>query len=630
MHLRPLTIFCLCLLLASMAPAQDEPDSPVDPERAREEAQEVIPPQEPMNPREELFLAIELKDLAAARRALEQGADLEINDGVPSALATAALYDDLRMVDLLLEFGADPVALEDSPLEEAIRRENARMVELLMRSGARVPPAAAGQQLFRLAQRGDGARRLSEILLDHGADPNLCLAAATVGARIDLMKLCLGRQAEVGELPAELNALSVALASGEPEILELILAQGPGAETLAGALVDAIAAGRMDLVQRAVAAGARPAYEHVEAAIDNGQTEICLFLLEQSPPDDPSLLAGGDAAALIQRASDLGFEEIAEALERKSGVSVWQKAPWLPTLAGVLLAAVLGGLALNWLIRGRRAASAGVPAAGVPAAGVPPTRLGGVLDRSPRAPAPTPPASPQKQSRPAPAAAASSSPVEPAAPSPAGDGGWQLVPEPVAEALPAGLSEEPLVASVGGDGAPAAEIQMPAVDLSRDAAAVFAAARQASSGETVRPDAPDRRQLVLVTPSRVTMLHSCPAPGSLASRELAAAERIAPASPARNIAVIAYTELDPMSTEVTTAIPFFDLLQKLGYLGHAVWIFEGHVSAMAPGCQDADVLIVDDGMMPYLPGNWRSVATRAMRGNEVHLFERKTGALRKL
>ncbi len=80
----------------------------------------------------------------------------------------------------------------------------------------------------------------------------------------------------------------------------------------------------------------------------------------------------------------------------------------------------------------------------------------------------------------------------------------------------------------------------------------------------------------------------------------------------------------------TAAIPFFGLLRKLGYLGHAVWIFEGHVSAMAAGCQDADVLIVDDGMMPYLPGNWRSVATRAMRGSEVHVFERKTGSLRRL
>ncbi len=273
------------------------------------------------------------------------------------------------------------------------------------------------------------------------------------------------------------------------------------------------------------------------------------------------------------------------------------------------------------------------PAAVPPAAVVPALAAANAAATIPVGSLQTPLAAPPVQ---APAPPAPSAGGFAAAPAPvvAGEGGnaWQLVPEPVVEARPV---EAPAVEAAAGPaavvpGVPAVEVRMPEVDLSRDAAAVFAAARQASSGETVRPDAPDRRQVVLVTPARVTMLHSCPAAGSLAPQELTAAERIAPAATSRNVAVIAYTDLDPMSAEIQAAIPFFDLLKRLGHLGHAVWIFEGHVSAMAAGCQDADVLIVDDGMMPYLPGNWRSVATRSMRGSEIHVFERKTGALRRL
>ncbi len=681
MRLRLSSLCCLCLLLPSAVPAQDEPELPFDPEQFQQMLnkqseerieEEVIPPQEPMNPREELFLAIELRDVEAARKVLEEGSEFEINDGVPSPLATAALHNDLRMVALLLDFGADPSAIGDSPLEEAIRHENARMVELLMRAGAQVPVGDAGQQLFRLAQRGGGARELSEILLDHQADPDLCLAAATAESRIDLMMYCLGREADLRSLPAQMNALSVALASGEAEIVDLVLEQGPTDATMAGALGDAVAAGRMDLVRRAVAAGAEPTFGHLEAAVDHGQTEICLFLLEQSPPDDAAVLSGGDAQGLIQRAGDLGLEEMAAALRRKSGLSVW-KNPWLPGLAGALFFAFLGGLVLN-LLRRRSRTTTPTPAESAPwvrprpappaaAAAAPPAAAAApaaaVRVSSPPVPGPPGAAAPGPGMSPAatipvgsvqafPAtseAPAVPRPSPPAMPAPenaggsrfaavpdpplAGGEGWQLVPEPVAEVRAAGLPPEPVVASAAG-GEPAVELRMPPVDLSRDVASVFAAARHASSGETVRPDAPDRRQVVLVTPSRVTMLHSCPAPGSLSPLELAAAEGIAPVATPRNVAVITYTELDPMSSEISTAIPFFDLLKKLGYLGHAVWIFEGHVSAMAAGCQDADVLIVDDGMIPYLPGNWRSVATRAMRGSDVHLFERKSGSLRRL
>ncbi len=737
---------CAWLLAASPSPAQEpafeqqpqpaeqqRDDSPQDlPED--EPAENVLPPEEPMTPREELFLAIELKDLEAARGALRRGADGEISSGETTPLATAALHNDLRMVVLLLDAGGDPNATSDSPLEEAIRNENIRMVELFMRSGAQVPAGATGQQLFWLAQRGDAAQELSRILLDHEADAGQCLAAATTRARADLMKYCLSRGADAGSLPAEMSILGVALASGDAELVDLILAGSAVEQMLRGAFTDAVAAGRMDLVQRALAVGAVPAFEQVEAAIENGHPDICLFLLDQSAAEDPPVLRGGDAAALIQRAGDLGYAEAAAALRSKSGLSAWTAVmEWLPLALSGLLIVVLSGLLVSSLLRRRgkrppaRAAdpSAYPPAGARPAAGAPARTESGAMpagEPPPAADAPAAvpastvhpagraakvanpaatlpvgaipmmpsvppgpeasmPAAPVRAVPPAPVvppavapAAVLPAPVVPAAVAPAAVppapvaapaatppiaataavgpaspdvptaaapataapqavavGGtsdvWHLAPEPVAEA--------PVVPTAGRVAAaaaaqPAVELRMPEVDLSRDADAVFEAARSASSGETVRPDAPDRRQVVLVTPSRVTMLRSCPAAGSLAPEQLAAAMELAGPLPARNVAVIGYTDLDAMGDDITQAIPFFELLRKLGYLGHAVWIFEGHVSAMAAGCRDADVLIVDDGMMPYLPGNWRSVATRTMRGSEIHVFERKTGSLRHL
>ena len=643
----------------------------------------VIPPQEPMSLREELFLAIELRDLEAARAALVRGAESEISRGDPSPLATAALHDNLRLVMLLLDFGGDPAATLDSPLEEAVRNENSRMVELLMRAGARVPEGPPGQELFRLAQRGGAGKELSRILLDHGAGAGQCLAAATAQARVELMKYCLRRGADPSDLPAGLNPLEVALASGNAEAVDMVLAGGVTDPMLSGAFTEAVAAGRMELVERALTAGAVPAFEQVEAAIEGGQPEMALFLLDQSHADDATALEGGDAAALRQRAADLGFAQVAAALKDRTGSGSWEVGRWLPIVLGVVTVA-----GLIWLLAGRRgrrparavtvvessrperpvsSRPAGPRPAGPRPAGPRPAgpavrrepEVAGTPDGTVPSPGSALPDPVPARAAEAPAAAVTSPETSTAATRPIGaipmmpqvsagpetasppsaaspvagskGGGWHVAPEPAAapELIPEPVrrSGVPPVANLPP---PAVELRMPEVDLARDADAVFDAARAASSGETVRPDAPDRAQVALVTPARVTLLQSCPAPGSLAPEQLAAAERLAGGEPARNVAVIAYTDLDAMSQEIQHAIPFFELLRQLGYLGHAVWIFEGHVSAMAAGCQDADLLIVDDGMMPYLPGNWRSVATRVMRGSDIHLFERKTGALRRL
>ncbi|MEM7582697.1 MAG: ankyrin repeat domain-containing protein [Acidobacteriota bacterium] len=697
----------------STPPASEPREAPREPSRPRAIAVEVPPP-EPISPREALFLAIELRDIEAAREALRNGAEAEINLGNPSPLATAALHDDVRMVALLLSFGGNPGTTKDSPLEEAVRHENVRIVELLLRSGARVPAAGSGVEMFRLAQRGSKAQELSKALLDSGGNPDLCLIAATRSANLDLMRFCLSRSADVGALPEDLNILSVALASEDAGFVGQVLGYGLEDRVLAGALRPAITVGNMDVVQRAVTAGAKPAFGDVEAAVESGGAEIGLFLLDQTAPKDSSVLAGGDVRSLIQRTDDLGLSELSSALRRKAGLSTWSLERLLPFLVGVALVLALVTLVGRNLGRstapkvsisgvgpstGRRRPDASRPSAPAPvaagsqqsvptdqpqqsaapradlapafeplspaademaapapapqpsavaAASVPLAEVLAAQEVAPipaqSAPAPTaqpagpalappapvepPPASPAPQ----PAAQAVPQPAAPAMPAaaavsapPAGEGAWEVAPD---LAVPSSTANAPV--AVVPQATPGFEVKMPEVDLSHSADRVFAAARQAAAAPSNQPQNAGRRNVALVAPSRVTLLHPCPVPGSLRPEQLAMAERLVPSTMPRNVSVIAYNELEAVKSDISQAIPFFQLLSMLGYLGHAVWIFEGHVSAMAAGCQDADILIVDDGMMRFLPGNWRSVASRVMRGQDFYVFERQTGNLRRL
>ena len=703
-------------LLGAASVSAQEPVSPSSGEQPEERPAPVgqataalpaVPDPEPINPREALFLAIELRDEEAARRALRQGAEPEISLGDPSPLATAALHDDLRMVRLLISYGGNPGTTEDSPLEEAIRNENELIAALFLRSGASVPVGLQGEEMFRLAQRGSKYRELSKVLLDNGGNPDLCLAAATRHSRIEAIKYCLSRGGNVANLPAELNLLSVALVSEDSGFIESVVEQGLADRVFAGAIDEAIAAGELDLVRRAVTSGARLGFSQIESAVESGHPEICMLLLDQTPPDDPSVLAGGDVEELVQRAEDLGFDELSEILRRKSGRLSWTTGTILLGVIGVVLTLAL----LVFLIKNfrRQAVKVSVPANLSPTAPRRAKPSSTVDDRPIRSSAPddravaTPPTSPAPAAtaQPAPSVAfqpprptsiepVAPSPVQPtlvqpapvqpvpvqpapvqpspvqpapvqpapvqpapvqpapvqpapvqpaqvqpalaqpipeAIPAPAIGESWQVAPEPVPLAPPARKAAATLVAQP--QEVATFEIRMPEVDLSRRADAVFQAARQAAAGAP-QPGVSEQRQVVLVTPARVTMLYPCPAPDSVAPQELAAAEELVPPETPQNIAVIAFNDLQALHGGIIEAMPFFGLLRQLGYLGHAVWIFEGHVSAMTPGCQDADLLIVDDGMMRHLPGNWRSVATRVMRGADIYAFERKAGTLRRL
>jgi hypothetical protein len=167
--------------------------------------------------------------------------------------------------------------------------------------------------------------------------------------------------------------------------------------------------------------------------------------------------------------------------------------------------------------------------------------------------------------------------------------------------------------------------RMPDVDVLPTIEDVFVEVRNKAKREPQLPGAsPDNRHLIVVTPGRMLMYQPCPPAGSMPAGQVASIEKMMPSTVKRDIAVIAYTDLQAVKTNIGRAIPFMGLLLGFAYVGHAVWVFEGHPSALAAGCRDADLLFVDGGMVPHLADGWAAIAANVMRRKEIYIHDRAT------
>ena len=174
-----------------------------------------------------------------------------------------------------------------------------------------------------------------------------------------------------------------------------------------------------------------------------------------------------------------------------------------------------------------------------------------------------------------------------------------------------------------------AEVRMPEVDVLPGMDALFDKARQAARGEGEMPPGAHGRHVIIVTPGRMMKFQPCPPPGSMADASVQNVERMMPSAVKRNVAAIAFTELEALQKDAGRAIPFLGFLLGFAYIGHTVWVFEGHPSALAAGCSEADVLLVDGAMVPHLQEDWRAVAGKAMRHPEIYVHDRATYSLKK-
>src|SRR5437867_3010759 len=173
-------------------------------------------------------------------------------------------------------------------------------------------------------------------------------------------------------------------------------------------------------------------------------------------------------------------------------------------------------------------------------------------------------------------------------------------------------------------------LHMPEVDELPNIEELFEKARKAAAGDPgLAPEHPGQH-VIVVTPGRTLMFQPCPPPGSMPPSQVASIQQMISPKVKRNVAAIAYTELSALTSDLSKAVPFFGFLLGFAYIGHAVWVFEGHPSALAAGCRDADVLIVDGSMVPHLQKDWMAIASSVMRTPEIYVHDRATYSLRKV
>jgi hypothetical protein len=145
--------------------------------------------------------------------------------------------------------------------------------------------------------------------------------------------------------------------------------------------------------------------------------------------------------------------------------------------------------------------------------------------------------------------------------------------------------------------------------------------------------------LVIVKPDRTLMVLPRMAESPELKGMAETVARMVPAEKQRNIAAIAQTvfENGPQGTagiaEVGKAIPFLGILVGLSYIGHAVWVFDGHGSTLIAGCREADIVIVDSAMRGSLPAGWDAKLAAVMRNANILVHNRANlslGAIRKV
>ena len=137
------------------------------------------------------------------------------------------------------------------------------------------------------------------------------------------------------------------------------------------------------------------------------------------------------------------------------------------------------------------------------------------------------------------------------------------------------------------------------------------------------------RYVGVIRPDRSYLLIAPPPKDSVPPQMIQMMEKMLPPRPPRDVVAIADTYFSwkpgggiPTLAETGQAIPFFGMLLGLASIGHSVSVFPGTDESLAPGCKDADLLVVDDAQIPSLAAEWKESAKAAMRSSNILVHDR--------
>ncbi len=152
---------------------------------------------------EELFMAVEQKDIDAVKNILTQGADVEARDATDkiTPLMLSAVVGDMAITALLIkaEANVNATSLKDGwvPLMHAVFFKHPDIVELLLNNGANINATDNDDNTALMQAAYNGPLEIVQILLQHGAN--------------------VGMKDTTGQ-----DALSFAKLKGDPDIIRVI------------------------------------------------------------------------------------------------------------------------------------------------------------------------------------------------------------------------------------------------------------------------------------------------------------------------------------------------------------------------------------------------------------------------
>ncbi len=167
--------------------------------------------------------------------------------------------------------------------------------------------------------------------------------------------------------------------------------------------------------------------------------------------------------------------------------------------------------------------------------------------------------------------------------------------------------------------------RMPQVSPNRDVARCFADARRISAGWN------GRRWVVIIAPDGSLIKVPVPLPEE-ADQSLLRDVRAALSPEGGEVVTgLAITSINGTGGIQKRARSFFQILELVpnlshlvgaACLGNTVVAFEGHPGDFPAGVANADVLIVDDGMVPFLQPDWAAIALKELRHPRILQFGR--------